>query len=283
LTNVQRYQRPASLEDAWRLLQEGGECAKLVGGGVDVGRFAPPRVTTLIDLSKASRRSIVAGDEGLSIGAGATLSEVLESPNTTAYLDGILAAVLRQVASPLLRNAATVGGALASAHPWSDVLSLFLALDARVSVYAGQFRTQPLEELLAHRGEMDRAIIVDVLLPSASAPTVVGFEKFVRTGFDVGMLNCTCRLSVNEHGRCSDVRVVFGGTPDLSARSAAVEAILDGAVLDTQVIESAAHKAAEAIPARDDVRASGAYRRILATAGVRRCLARIAQRVGGEA
>ena len=37
VTNVQTYQRPTSVEEAWRMLNEGGKSAKLVGGGVDVG------------------------------------------------------------------------------------------------------------------------------------------------------------------------------------------------------------------------------------------------------
>ena len=278
MTNVQTYQRPTSVEEAWSLLKEGGKSAKLVGGGVDVGLFAPPRISTLIDLALISNRTVQLRNDGLVIGAGVTLTELLESPFTREYLGGIVIDMLRQVASPLLRNAATVGGALAGTHPWSDVITLFLSLGACVTQYEGELRSVSLEELLGQRGIIDRSIITEVVLPIPAERTFVSFEKFVRTGFDVGMLNCACRLTISDNG-CEDVRIVFGGTPDIGHRLEVVEKALSGMRLDRAAIESAAELAAEAIPARDDVRASAGYRRTLAAAGVRRCLMRIARRV----
>ena len=278
VTNVQSYQRPTSVEEAWSLLKEGGKSAKLVGGGVDVGLFAPPRISTLIDLTLISNRTVQLRNDGLVIGAGVTLTELLESPFTREYLGGIVIDMLRQVASPLLRNAATVGGALAGTHPWSDVITLFLSLGACVTQYEGELRSVSLEELLGQRGIIDRSIITEVVLPIPAERTFVSFEKFIRTGFDVGMLNCACRLTISDNG-CEDVRIVFGGTPDIGHRLEVVEKALSGMRLDRAAIESAAELAAEAIPARDDVRASAGYRRTLAAAGVRRCLMRIARRV----
>ena len=279
MTNVQTYQRPTSVEEAWRLLKEGGESAKLVGGGVDVALFAPPRVSTLIDLTLISNRTIELRDDGLVMGAGATLTELLESSFAGEYSGGIVLDTLRQVASPLLRNAATVGGALAGTHPWSDVITLFLCLGACVTQYAGELRSVSLEELLEQRGIIDRSIITEVVLPVPVGRTFASFEKFIRTGFDVGMLNCACRLTIGDSG-CEGVRIVFGGTPDIGHRLEVVEKALTGKKLDRAAIESAAELAAEVIPVRDDVRASANYRRVLAAAGVRRCLMRIAQRVG---
>lgn len=279
MTNVQAYQRPTSMEEAWRLLKEGGESAKLLGGGVDVALFAPPRVSTLIDVSMFVNRTIELRDDELVVGAGVTLTELLESPLTGDYSGGIVIDTLRQVASPLLRNAATVGGALAGTHPWSDVITLFLCLGACVTQYAGELRSVSLEELLEQRGIIDRSIITEVALPVPVGRTFASFEKFIRTGFDVGMLNCACRLTITDSG-CEGVRIVFGGTPDIGHRLEVVEKALTGKELDRAAIESAAELAAEVIPARDDMRDSADYRRTLAAAGVRRCLMRIAQRAG---
>jgi len=279
VTSVHTYQRPSSIEEAWSLLSENGKSAKLVGGGVDVALFTPPEVTTLIDLTLLGNRSIEMRDGELILGAGATLTELLESPVVDSYLEGIVVHMLRQVASPLLRNVSTLGGSLASTHPWSDVITLFLALDARVTQYAGQEQTTNLEDLMKHRGTIDRAIITKVILPATANHTYASFESFVRTEFDVGMLNCACRLTLGDDG-CSDSRIVFGGTPDIGQRINTVEDALNGKGLTADVIGATAELAAEAIPARDDVRASADYRRVLAGAGVRRCLNRIAQKVG---
>ncbi len=279
MTSVQTYHRPSSIEEAWSLLSENGERAKLVGGGIDVALFAPQEVTTLIDLTLLDHRSIEMREGELVLGAGVTLTEMLESPVVSSYLDGIVERMLRQVASPLQRNMATLGGSLASTHPWSDVTTLFLALDARVTQYTGQEQTTTLEELMEHRGTIDRAIITKVILPATVNHTYASFEAFIRTEFDVAMLNCACRLTV-EGEACRDSRVVFGGTPGIGHRINTVEDAMNGKGLTADAIEAAAELAAEAIPARDDVRASADYRRVLAGVGIRRCLHRIVQRVG---
>ncbi|MCK5827453.1 FAD binding domain-containing protein [Candidatus Bipolaricaulota bacterium] len=279
MTSVQTYQRPSSIEEAWSLLAEKGKSAKLVGGGVDVALFVPPEITTLIDLSLLPYRSIQMRDGNLVLGAGVTLTEILESPIVGDYLNGTIVQMMRQVASPLLRNAATIAGSLASMHPWSDIITLFLALDAQVTQYAGQLTTTSLEELMAQRGTIDRAIITEVTLPAPAAGTAASFQEFVRAAIDVSMLNCACRV-VLDNGNCSDVRIVFGGTPDIGQRVTAVEDALTGKHLKPAVIESVAKLAGESIPARDDMRASADYRRVLAAAGVRRCLHRIVQRAG---
>ncbi len=280
MTSVQTYHRPASVEDAWRLLSENGKAARLVGGGIDVALFTPPEITMLIDLTTLNQRAVELRNGELVMGAVATLTQVLESPAASEYMGGIVSQVMKQVASPLLRNAATLGGTLASTHPWSDVIPLFLVLDASVTEYAGSYETKTLEKLVAQRGSIGRAIITDVRLPAMTGATHASFESFVRTEFDVGMLNCACRLTL-ELGTCRDVRIAFGGTPDIGQRMPGIEQALEGQPLSAEVIEAVAVQAAEAIPARDDLRASASYRGVLAKAGIRRCLNRIANR-GGE-
>ena len=282
VANLEKYIRPASLEEAWQALREAGASARPIGGGVDLALFVPREVTTLVDVSALSSECSEQADGGLEIGAGVTLTELAECDGAADYLGGIVVEVLRKVASPLLRNLATVGGTLASAHPWSDVIPTFIALGAEVELYEGETRTMALEDLVADRAAAAGALISGVRLPAPAEKAGVAFEKFIRTGFDVGMLNCACYVAF-EDGCCSAARVVLGGTPDMAKRVGEVEDRLVGQALDERTINEAAKRASEAVPARDDQRASGEYRRILAAAGVRRCLTRIAAENGGGA
>jgi len=282
VTNVQRYLRPESVEQAWALIRDGKEAARPVGGGVDAALYMPPRVTTLVDLSDLPLRYIEAEAGVLRIGAGATLTELLEHGRAAEYLNGIIPETLRRVASPLLRNLATVGGTLASAHPWSDVIPLFLVLGATVVVYDGAARAVAIDEFIGDRRAVAGALITEVLLPSPAAGAAAAFEKFTRTGFDVALLNCACFVAIDD-GVCRAVRLAAGGTPDMAKRVPAIEEQLVGGRLDDEAITAAAALAEEAIAVRSDRRASGAYRRILTSAGVRRCLRRIAARQGGTA
>jgi len=278
-TAIRDYVRPATAEEAWAELGERGKTARPVGGGIDVHLFRVQEVSTLVDLTALELAYVRQGD-GLAIGATTTFTEIIESAAAAEYLDGILVRVLERVASPLQRNLGTIGGTIGSAHPWSDVIPLLLALDAELTVYDGEERRLSLSEYLSDRARGARPLIIEVRLPVASASAACAFEEFSATGFDVAVLNCACFVA-SDGGRCETARVAVGGTPALATRLAAVESELEGQSLDGGTIDRIAGLAADAIDARDDRRASAGYRRDLVRVGVSRCLRRIAEGLGG--
>lgn len=279
LTHIRGYVRPASAEEAWAALAERGKAAKAIGGGIDVLLYATREITTLVDLADLGLSYVRDGDE-MAIGATTTFTEIIESPLARKHLNGILIEVLKKVASPLQRNLATIGGTLGSAHPWSDVIPLLLVLDAEVAVYDGEARTLALAEYFTVRANGERPLITEVRLPVPPAGSACAFEEFSRTGFDVATLNCACFVTLDS-GRCETVRIAVGGTPALATRRETVEAALVGGLLDDETIDRIAALAGETIEARNDRRASAAYRRDLARVGVSRCLRRIGEKLGG--
>jgi len=270
LLHVEQYLRPTSLEEAFRLKKAAGERAAYVGGGVSLVLFAP-EVKTLVDLSRVPLDGIHAEKGGVRIGASAPMREVLDSPILQTYLGGIVPRMLREVASPLLRNVATVGGTLVAANPWSDVIPVLLSLDAEVTLFDGTSRTIPLSDLFPIRQHLGDALLTEVRLPPAPAHGAASFVKFSRTRFDVAMLNVACAVTV-EKGRCSKARVVVGGRPEPAARAPKVEEVLVGAELSPKTIAAAAGVAARTVEVREDRRASAEYRKELVEVVVRRAL-----------
>ncbi len=102
---------PDTLEALVGLLSKPG--ARLISGGTDIlpnlkHRFELPPL--LVSTAKLPRfRSIRVADGALVIGAGATLSEIGESELVREHASSLADAASR-VASPLIRNAATLGG-----------------------------------------------------------------------------------------------------------------------------------------------------------------------------
>ncbi|MFC2078086.1 FAD binding domain-containing protein, partial [Candidatus Bipolaricaulota bacterium] len=272
LHQIQSMIRPSTLKEAWKAKGELGESARFVGGGIDVVLYAPSPVTTLIDLAGLGLSGVQKDASGLVIGGTATMTEALESAAVKAYAGGFLIRVLKEVASPLQRNAATFGGTLGSAHPWSDVIPALLVLDAELDVYDGSERTIGLESYLEGRGDRTVPIICAIRLPGELGTSKGAFATFTRTAFDVGLLNVACVGSIGG-GAWKDVRIAVGGTPGLAKRLRGVEERLMGSATDDEMIDDASAAAADAIDARDDMRASGEYRRALARALVGRCLA----------
>ncbi len=268
LTGITAYLRPGTLEEALALL---GEHAIAVGGGTDVIRHPHIGVTTLVDLGALPLRYI-RQDRGFAVGATATLTDMLQHPGLAAHLDGVLAQMLRGVGSPLLRNAATIGGHLARGR-YSDIVPVLLALDATVTLFDGTERTLPLADYYReglHRGP---ALITEVGRPA-------GRRRHRRRLPQVHPGRLRLRPAQlrgapppgGRRPRRSSAASPSGRRPALGSLVApAADYLLDGP-LDDERIATAAAIAAHEIAAQDDQRASAEYRRHLCRVGVRRCL-----------
>jgi CO/xanthine dehydrogenase FAD-binding subunit len=108
---VSAYARPASLDEALGLLARPG--ARALAGGTDLAGqidrgIADPAL--LVDLQATGLDSIASADGAVVVGAAVTVAAVADAPELAPY--DAIGASARQAASPLLRNAGTVGGNL---------------------------------------------------------------------------------------------------------------------------------------------------------------------------
>ncbi|NIA25669.1 MAG: hypothetical protein GWP04_08885 [Gammaproteobacteria bacterium] len=266
------YLRPASVEEAFATLQKSGESARLVGGGTDLTVHPPADVTTLVDLSRAGLGGITADDAGFHIGASTTLTEVLDYEPFADIWSGVLPTMFAQVASPLHRNAASIGGHLARGR-LSDVVPVLLAIDAKISLYDGAHHQMPLTDFYSTRRHRTRMVVTGVHLDRDTGRAA--FRKFARTTYDLAILNVACAIRL-EADVLSWARVVVGERPALAVVMSEASSALVGHRLDAETIDQAAKQAMESVEVRSDPRASADYRRHLTEVLVRRCLAETA-------
>jgi xanthine dehydrogenase YagS FAD-binding subunit len=105
--------QPNSIAEAQRLLQQHGEDAWVMAGGMDTfdwlkDRIRKPKV--VVDLSGISElNGVRATSDGIEIGATTTLTEVVNHPIIREKY-GLLAEAAELVASPQIRNQGTIGG-----------------------------------------------------------------------------------------------------------------------------------------------------------------------------
>jgi len=109
-----RYRAPRTIDEAAAWLAEDPSNTMLVAGGTDLlpnmkRRQQTP--TTLIGLRSVATLSDITTDRGLAIGAGVTLSRLVNDPRVRAAYPGLHQAAA-QVATPHLRNMGTIGGNL---------------------------------------------------------------------------------------------------------------------------------------------------------------------------
>jgi len=275
LTKVSEFIRPRSLGEALSLLE--GKDARIVAGGIDVILFPTP-AERLIDITALPLSGIEERDGGVSIGATTTMTELLESPVLKGYLGGVVPEMLRQVASPLQRNLATVGGSMMIGHPWSDLITLFLVLGAKIVYFDGSEHEVPIGRFYAENMHRRKIILTGINLPAVRRGTAAAFVKFSRTAFDIALLNCAA-LVETESGRCSAARIAVGGTPRRAELLERAAGELVGKPLSEETIVQAAHSAQDEAEVGDDVRAGADYRRQLVGVGVYRVLSRIRERL----
>jgi aerobic carbon-monoxide dehydrogenase medium subunit len=143
------YARPASVQDALRLLAENEGARALAGGqtlvNVMKARAASPDV--VVDLQDlAELRGIELGSDGtLELGAMTTYTEVIESAEARAR--PILGDVCAQIADVQVRNRGTIGGNVCSNDPTNHLPPLLVAIGATMTIAGGDGeRTVPAEE-----------------------------------------------------------------------------------------------------------------------------------------
>lgn len=276
--NITEYTRPGDLDDAWQRLVAGDGAVRVLAGGTDLTISAPPEVTTLVDLADCLDSSIERrGDGSIRVGAMATLTAMLDSPELAGYASGVVMEMLSDVGNPLLRNISTIGGHV-SRGKLSDVVPVLIALDAAIGIYRGEAETLPLARYYEEQIHRTPHLVTDVVLPGLPEPTAAAFLRFARTSFDFPMLNVCCRASVAEEV-VTDVRIVCGATPLLAQRATRAEASIAEQGLTASSIEIAARRARDEIVTKAGWVASAEYRSQLVEVLTERCLTEVAGRL----
>lgn len=256
----------ATLADASRAL---GPDAVYLGGGTlvmrDVNYGAAP--ARLLRTSDPTLREIRVAGEGVTLGAGVTMAQIL------AHRDlAFLHPVARAVGGPQIRNMATVGGNLFAPHPYGDLAVALLALGAGARL-AGSSGERGLEDLLRDRSRPSQ--LVASLTLARPRDGAFGFLKVARVKpKGVSVLSIAAHLP-REGGRVRGARVAWGAMGPGPLRGSAVERALEGQALDPATIGRAAEVAAEGLDPPTDPLATAWYRREVAGAHLRRLLERM--------
>ena len=246
MMTIREYARPATLEEAWQLNQK--KPNRVLGGMLWL-KMEKINVGTAIDLSALGLDTIEETDTEILIGAMATLRDLETNAALNAYTAGAVREAVRHIVGVQLRNLATVGGSLYSRFGFSDVLTMFLVLDAQVELYKGGI--VPLSEY-AERPK-DRDILVRVIVPKRKAKFNYQSVRISQTDLPV----LTCASVKDENG----YRFAIGARP---AR----------AQIYAQPVDKTAEQMAEVVRAEiktgSSLRGSAEYRRHLAGVLVRR-------------
>ena len=255
MLTIGQYTRPESLDEAYALCQKKNNA---VLGGMLWLKMQHRNVGTVIDLCDLGLDTIEEDETAYRIGAMVSLRALEQHAGLAALTGGAMAHAVRHIVGVQFRNCATLGGSLWGRFGFSDVLTLLLALDARVHLHhAGEM---PLADFAA-LPRTTRDILTHVTIPKAQGRVVYLSQRNISTDFPV--LTCALRA------RDGQYTCVIGARP----MPAAVFADEKG-LLAQGITEDSARAFADDIAARavfgSNMRASADYRREICRVLVRR-------------
>ena len=284
MINNFEFTRPGDLPEALEALAHNGRVVPVAGGTnimVNLKRM-PLDADLVVDLTGLEELKPISVNNGsIRLGAGVTFAGLLEWRPAGA-VEGLMHPMCVAFAGPLIRNLATVGGNVCDASAAADISPPLLALDATVELESAARgrRTLPLPEFF--RGVRRTALRPDELLAAIEFPHPAGDERwfYYKLGkrkadaISIVSVAMTARL---ERGKVEQARIALGAVAPVAMRAPETEALLRGETLNDSVINAAAATAAGESRPIDDFRATGAYRRQMVEALVRRGLTEIAQ------
>ena len=208
-----QYVRAQSLDEAYELYQKK---PNFVLGGMLWLKMKNKTLGTAIDLCDLGLDQIDEEENEFRIGAYATLRQIETHEALNAYTHGAIAESVRHIVGVQFRNVATVGGSIWGRFGFSDVMTIFRALGAKVQLHKAGI--MDLDEFAA-LPRTTRDVLVSVIVPKNAKGVVYLSQRNQSTDFPV----LTCAVA-NRSGRYV---AVIGASPYMAEPVWDEEGILD--------------------------------------------------------
>jgi aerobic carbon-monoxide dehydrogenase medium subunit len=271
------YLEPESLEEAFGLLAQHGEGAKVIAGGTSLiiwmrQRLLAPKV--VISLARIPNFDGISFDqkEGLRISAGARHRDIELSPIVRQYYP-LLHETFRKVAQPRIRHMGTVGGNLAGGDPLTDPGASLIALDAEVILSNGKReRRVALEEFFVdyYQTALEPGeLLTEIRVPPPERPGWAHIKFTPRSIEDFATVGVALTLRL-KNGICQDIRLGLNSIAPIIMRAKRAEEALRSRQITDAALREAGEIAASEVDPMDDNRGSAEYKREMVKVLVRR-------------
>lgn len=282
------YERPATVDEALRILASGnGEARPLAGGHslIPMMKLRLARPELLVDINGLTELSYIRADSGeLKIGALTRHADLLESPVVYEHYP-IFRDAERVIADPIVRNWGTIGGSLCQADPSEDLSAAFAAARATVVIRSSDgTRTVTARDL--HVGPYETVVqpgelLTEIRLPVRSR-TGSAYEKVERRVGDWSIVAAGAVLTLNGDTIAdAGIGLTAVGAPHFCAPEA--EEYLVGKPATEEHFAQAATIAAGSSNPVSDQRGPEDYKRHLVAELTTRALRTANRRARGEA
>lgn len=254
---------------------------KIIAGGTDLLadlKFTAHGPDVVVDISRADDlKNIVITEEGLSIGALVTHTQIMRSPVIRQMFPALVDAA-HTIGAVQTRNLGTLGGNLVTAVPSMDSGPTLMALEAIVTIAGNgghrqvalnEFFTGPRKTILK-----PDELLAEIIIPKQNLGKPTHFLKFgLRKGQALALVNVAASFWVDwEKNTFLAPRVALGAVAPKVIRAPQAEAYLEGRAITPEAMAEAGRVAVGDGKPISDFRASAEYRRHLIAVLTKRAL-----------
>lgn len=219
---------PKNYEDALRYLSDG--TYKVIAGGTDLmiqkrgTRETPPKFDSnmLYCFNLGELNYVHKADNLIHIGSMTPLEILLNHPD----IPEIMKNVIGEMASPAIRNVATLSGNIANASPAGDSLVALYLLNALIVLESlnGQ-RILPIEQIITGPRQTIIAkneIIKEIVIENPKFSKIQWTKVGGRRADAISKISCLCAVDVKED-KIVDFRITLGAVYKTVSRSKEIE------------------------------------------------------------
>jgi xanthine dehydrogenase small subunit len=263
---------PKTLDEVWRIIEERPD-TMLYAGGTDI--LVKLRAShTLNDVSLLclerieELRALYENAGHVFIGACCTHGQLLSNPLIQQKFP-VLIKALKSLGSPPIRNMGTIGGNICTASPAGDTLPPLYVMDGQVEIRSrGYSRRMPIKDFIVGPGKIvlkKDEILYGIWLEGNDEYNVHHFEKVgQRRSLAISVASLAALVRTRKSGVVEGARFAWGSVGPTVARSEDAEAAIIGKPLSEDTLKALIPIMDDALSPIDDIRASAAYRRIVA-------------------
>jgi len=254
---------------------------KIIAGGTDLLadlKFTAHGPDVVVDISRADDlKNITVTEQGLSIGALVTHTQIMRSPVIRQLFPALVDAA-HTIGAVQTRNLGTLGGNLVTAVPSMDSGPTLMSLEAiatiagnggRRQVPLGEFFVGPRKTILK-----PDELLAEIIIPKQNLGKPTHFLKFgLRKGQALALVNVAASFWVDwEKNVFLAPKIALGAVAPKVIRAPQAEAYLQGRAITPEAMTEAGRVAVGDAKPISDFRASAEYRRHLVAVLTKRAL-----------
>ena len=258
MLQIKKYVRASSIDEAYELNRKK---SNVIIGGMHWLKMQTRQIQTAIDLSDLRLDKIEETEDAFEIGCMVSLRQLEQHSGLNAYSNSAVKEALKDIVGVQFRNTATIGGSICGRFGFSDVLTVFEAMETYVLCHKAGII--PLRDFASRKQDDD--ILIKIIVNKEPIRMAYTAQRHARTDFPM----LTCAVSYID----GKWRAVVGARPGKAEMITDEKNIIkSGEYAKASEADEFGKYVAEKLTFGSNMRGSGQYRMRIAPVLVKRAV-----------